>query len=102
MSFNAVAFKVGTISTTAAPLSSTVFGFATTDLEGAGKVTIYPTSASLYVNYAGGTPTTNNSAGNSIAVTSGLSFSVTGTLNVARLSMIAQTTSAAVLAILEK
>lgn len=98
MSFHAVAQKTATISSTATFLSSTSFNFASSDLAGAQRVTILPTSASLRIGWAGVAPTT--AAG--IPVTSGSTYNLTGVVNVANLQMIAQTTSASVIAIIEK
>jgi hypothetical protein len=100
MSFQAVESKTATVGATALQLSSTLFNFATTNLTGAQKVTIFATSASLRVDWSGSTTTPTTVAG--IPVTSGVAYEVQGVVNVANLKMIAATTSASVFAIIEK
>ena len=97
--FQGIENKTGTISTTAALLSSTVFGFASTNLEMASRAVIFPSSASLLINYHGGTPTTLTGG---IPVTSGTQTTVTGMKNLSQLRMIATTTSASVQVFLER
>jgi hypothetical protein len=57
-----------------------------------------PTSASLRIGWAGVAPTTTVG----IPVTSGTTYNLVGVANVAQLQMIAATTSASVIAIIEK
>ena len=99
MSFQAVSIKTATVGNTALSISSTLFNFATSDLTGAQKAIIYPTSASLMIGYSTVTPTT---AGSGIPVSSGTLYTVTGAANVANLKLIAQTTSASVTIQIEK
>ena len=99
MSFQAVSIKSASIGASALTLSSTLFNFASSDLEGAQKVTILPSSASVYVGYTGTTPT----AALGIPVSTGTSYTVTGAANVARLQIVSQTTVlASVIAQIEK
>lgn len=99
MSFRAVAIKAASVGTTPLSLASTLFNFASSDLAGAQRVIIAPTSASLRVSSATTAPTT---AGFGIAVSSGTNYEVVGTVNVANLYMVAVTTSASVVAELYK
>lgn len=91
MSFRAVAIKNATVGATPLSISSTLFNFASTDLEGAQKAIICPTSASLRISSATTAPTTTSLG---IPVSSGTAYEVIGPLNVANLYMVAVTTSA--------
>lgn len=83
--------KTASVTTNVVTLASTLFNFASSDLEGAQKVTILPTSASLFIGYSPTAPT----ATFGIPVTSGVSYTVTGIANVANLKVISQSTVAA-------
>src|SRR5688500_8191558 len=100
MSFHSVSIKSGSVGTNPISIYSTaVFNFATTDLVGAQKAIVSPTSASLRISSATTAPTTN---GIGIAVTSGTVYDVVGVHNVAKLFLVAQTTSANVTIELQK
>lgn len=90
MSFRAVEIKTATVGATPLSLASTLFNFASSNLVGAQKVVISPTSASLRISSATTAPSTSLG----IAVTSGTNYEVIGNLNVANLYMTRATTSA--------
>jgi hypothetical protein len=91
MSFQAVEIKAASVGTTPLNLSSTLFNFASSNLAGAQKAVVCPTSASLRISSATTAPTT---AGFGIPVSSGTCYEVVGSINVANLYMVAVTTSA--------
>jgi hypothetical protein len=103
MNFQALQSKSATVGASALTLSSTLFNFDSTNLSRAQHALIMPTSASLKVTWDGVTPTTAAATGavTGIPVTSGSTFELFGNVNINRLQMIAQTTSAAVYVILE-
>jgi hypothetical protein len=91
MSFQAVEIKNATVGATPLTLSSTLFNFASSNLTGAQKAIICPTSASLRISSATTAPST---VALGIPVSSGTAYEVIGTANVANLYMVATTTSA--------
>lgn len=103
MNLRALESKSATVGNTAVLISSTLFNFASSNLSQAQHALIMPTSASLKISWDGGTPTTAAPTGavSGVPVTSGSTYELFGNVNINRLSMIAQTTSAAVYVILE-
>jgi hypothetical protein len=103
MNYTALQSKSASVSSTAVTLGTSTFGFTASILSAAQHALITPTSASLKITWDGVTPTTAAPTGavTGVPVTSGVTYELFGNVNINRLQMVAQTTSAAVYVILE-
>jgi len=99
MSFQAVETADAVISSTAVLISSSSFGFASTNLIGAQKATVYASTVSkLFLSITGTAPTTI--AG--IPIAAGEAYVITGSANVARIQVIGNATDSTVTITVEK